>query len=245
MCPLLRVRSWCVVYGGGRSEMPDCCAKRHDKRKPNRYLLRWCRVAYLHTQHLHTDGNDLCGHGDWYARTHNASSSLCCSSCSGLLKVNPCSFRSTQFLMLRSQQMCYRNILYTIVSWCQATCRACHFTSSLPVINIAVLPLTKVSNIARKRDEQYHKIWFGVFTILSFSPSSALVQMCSSSAPKFTIQIVPPIKNNTAKRKKYAPLNTSELFSHVACSLIRTMQLHTFLRSPFYFYPSLNTFFFG
>lgn len=34
-------------------------------------------MAYLHTEHLHTDENGLSGHGDWYADTHNASSSLC------------------------------------------------------------------------------------------------------------------------------------------------------------------------
>lgn len=147
----------CYVFGADVSftavdVTTDRCAKGHDKRKPNRYLLLWCRVAYLHTQHLHTDGNDLCGHGDGYARAHNASSSLCCSSYSKR------SFGSTQFLTLRSRQTCYRNMLYAVVSWCQATCRARHFASSLPLTSITVLPLTKVPNITRKRDEQYHKI---------------------------------------------------------------------------------------
>lgn len=34
-------------------------------------------MAYLHSQHLHTDENGLSGHGHWYADSHNASSSVC------------------------------------------------------------------------------------------------------------------------------------------------------------------------
>lgn len=56
-----------------------------------------CRrcAAYLHTQHLHTDGNDLCGHGDCHAGARSASSSLCCCSgatCKARL-VHSCDFR--------------------------------------------------------------------------------------------------------------------------------------------------------
>lgn len=75
---------------GGCSRAPHRCTKQHfhDKLAPQQICSAAAAAAaaatavqLIHTQHLHTDGNDLCGHGDCHADARNASSSFCC--CSG------------------------------------------------------------------------------------------------------------------------------------------------------------------
>lgn len=72
---------------GGCSRAPHRCTKQHfhDKLAPQQICSAAAAAATAvqlrNTQHLHTDGNDLCGHGDCHAGAHNAFSSFCC--CSG------------------------------------------------------------------------------------------------------------------------------------------------------------------